>query len=963
MDAFTKRAPDLFDGEITMTKSILLASAAALLLSAPAFAQNNSTPTGGDPTASSAAQGAVSPSAATPVDEQGGEIIITATRRAQALGDVPIAVSAVSAESLQNSGATDIRQLNQLAPSLLVSSTGNEANGSARIRGIGTVGDNPGLESSVAVFIDGVYRSRSGIGLTELGEVERIEVLRGPQGTLFGRNASAGLINIVSKKPSYETEGAAAASYGNYDYMRGEASLTGAFGDSKTAAYRIDGVWVQRDGFYKNVTQSGNEGRVNDRDRYFVRGQVLLEPTDALSVRLIGDYTHRNESCCGAVYVSTRETSDPTPGVPGDFAVNPSNRIINILASQGGVFPSAGDPYNRQIAVSPNRTFKNTTEDYGASGQVDYKSDFGTLTSITAYRQYKAGGAADLDYGNVDLYYRPDDGNSFRRFRTFTQELRLQGSAFDDKLDWLVGGYYSKEKLLVADNVKFGTQYGAFAACRVVAGSGAASTPAALRNPAAPGCLSTALIAPGVTGRAAFGANFGAAAPIFLAALDRLSGVNGVGGVNNVGDVRSDYNQDSENYAFFTHNIFNITDRLSLTAGVRYTHEKKKFDATFNNNNTVCPAQQAALGGFLNPASPTFNAALASAAGSIITLTCTGNSSSTLNNLTFADDFGDGEWTGTGVLSFKATDDLLTYASYSKGYKAGGYNLDRSDLGPATAARTSANAANLRFAAEKVDAYEIGFKYSTRQFNLNVAAFRQDFKDFQLNTFNGTVFIVQNVQSCKTDLGGADRDNSATTGACAADNSKAGVRSQGVEIEASLFPTRDLAINAGITYADTHYRNNLIGSSAGEPLDNFLFLLPGSNLSNAPRYVTTASVAFTPDIGGNGLSALFYADTRLTSDYNTGSDLFSEKEQDGFVLVNARVGLRGPDQRWAIEFWGQNIFNQNYQQVAFNSPFQGAGSVAQVQRFGAPAFAAGTQVFSAFLAEPRTYGVTVRTKF
>lgn len=142
----------------------------ALALSAPALAQD-----------------AASDAAA--AEEEEGEIVVVAQGRSQLLSDVPVAVSAVSAETLQNSGANDIRQLNQVAPSLLVSSTGSEANGSARIRGIGTVGDNPGLESSVAVFIDGVYRSRSGIGLNELGEIERVEVLRGPQGTLGGRNA------------------------------------------------------------------------------------------------------------------------------------------------------------------------------------------------------------------------------------------------------------------------------------------------------------------------------------------------------------------------------------------------------------------------------------------------------------------------------------------------------------------------------------------------------------------------------------------------------------------------------------------------------------------------------------------------------------------------------------------------------------------------------------------------------
>jgi len=151
-------------------------------------------------------------------DSSGDVIVVTAQGRAQLLSDVPVAISAVGAEAMQNSGANDIRQLNQVAPSLLVSSTGSEANGSARIRGIGTVGDNPGLESSVPVFIDGVYRSRSGIGLNELGELDRVEVQRGPQGTLGGRNSSAGLISIYSKKPEFTFGGTGEITYGNYDY-------------------------------------------------------------------------------------------------------------------------------------------------------------------------------------------------------------------------------------------------------------------------------------------------------------------------------------------------------------------------------------------------------------------------------------------------------------------------------------------------------------------------------------------------------------------------------------------------------------------------------------------------------------------------------------------------------------------------------------------------------------------------
>jgi iron complex outermembrane receptor protein len=927
--------------EGNMSKSFWLLTAGITALATPAYGQNPPA------AASGTEQGAVQ-------DNQPGEadIIVTAQGRRQVLQDVPLAVSAVAGEALQNSGASDIRQLNQLAPSLLVSSTGSEANGSARIRGIGTVGDNPGLESSVAVFIDGVYRSRSGIGLNELGEVDRVEVLRGPQGTLFGRNASAGLIHVITRRPEFEFGGYAELTYGNYDFARAAGAITGPI--TEQLAFRIDGVYSRRDGFYRVVNAGGGtESRVNDRDRLFTRAQLLFEPNDALSFRLIGDYTRRDESCCAAVYIEQRETFDPTPGGPGDFAYAANeNRIVTILRRQGGIFPSSGDPYNRQVAVTPGRTYQNLTTDWGISGQLDYDFGGAQLTSITAYRGYKSGGAGDLDYGNVDILYRADDGNSFRRFRTFSQELRLQGSAFSGRLDWLIGGYFAQESLRVSDNIRFGTQYGPFAACRALAGSAAA--PSALLpflDPTQSACLSPtgrALVSGLVPGNPAA---FGAATPVFLAALDRLSQVR------DLGDLNSTYDQDSSNWAVFTHNIVHITDQISLTLGLRYTHESKDFQARFNNNNTLCPAQQAALGPFLT------NPALAATAGGIITLTCTGNSSSALNALNIADDFSEGELTGTGVLSYQPNRNLLVYGSYSRGYKAGGYNLDRSDLGSALFPRTNADAANLRFAPEVVDAFEAGVKITRRNFTFNVAVFLSQFRDFQLNTFNGTVFIVQNINSCGTDLAGADRDPSGTTGRCAPGDTRAGVTTRGVELEAVLNPFPDLTITAGYTYARTRYRNNLVGSSAGEPLDPFLFLLPGQALSNAPQHVATASLTYTPALGSSGLTGLVYVDTRLTSDYNTGSDLFPEKEQDSFAVFNARVGVRGADQRWSVELWAQNLFDTNYQQVAFNAPFQGANSRAQVQAFGSPSFASGNQIFTSFLAEPRTFGITGRFRF
>ncbi|KQM65510.1 TonB-dependent receptor [Sphingomonas sp. Leaf17] len=929
-----------------LRSSVYLLSAATIALAAPAFAQDAPTTQAQAQTTDSGVAAASTDQGQPPMVEQSnaGDIIITATRRSERLSNVPIAVSAVGQEALQNSGATDIRQMTQLTPSLLVSSTGSEANASARIRGIGTVGDNPGLESSVAVFIDGVYRSRTGSGLNDLGEVDRIEVLRGPQGTLAGRNATAGTINVLTKLPSFDFGGYGEASYGNYNAVRVAGGLTGPI-IKDTLAFRIDGVFNKRDGYYYDVI---NNTDYNDRNRYFVRGQLLLQASPDVTVRLIGDYTRRDEKCCGAVYVNTNEKIDPTPGAPGDFTINPAgNRIVQIMQSMGAVFPSRGDPYNRRIANSPGRAYSNVTTDYGGSGQIDANLGFAQLTSITAYREYKAGGAADIDYGNLDLAYRPDDGNSFRQFHTFSQEARLNGSLFSDKLDWLIGGYYSKEDLVVADNLKFGTQYGAFAACRIVATINPA---AVLRNPAAAGCLSPTGAA---TINGAFGATLG---PVVVRGLNRLSTLN------DLGDQRATYYQNSENYAFFTHNIFKVTDKLSLTGGLRYTHESKKFHSDFQNNNTVCPAQQASflqggLGGLVG------NAAIPATAqqivGGILTLTCTGNSTSALNSLDLNDEFSEGEFTGTGVISYKPRTDTLVYASFSRGYKAGGYNLDRSDLtANVFAAPTNASASRLRFDPETVNAYEVGLKFTSKDFTFNVAGFRQEFKNFQLNTFNGTNFIVQNISSCDTSLNGGDRDASAVTGACTG-SVKYGVQSQGFELEAGLYPVRNFAVSLGYTFTDTKFKNNLVGSETGEALDPALFLLSGNNMSNAPRHTVTASTSWTPELGSSGMTALFYVDGRMTSDYNTGSDLFPEKAQDGFFLMNARVGIRGPAQRWGLELWAQNILDTNYQQVAFNAPFQGAGSQAQTQAFGSTA----NQIFTSFLAEPRTYGLTLRTRF
>jgi outer membrane receptor protein involved in Fe transport len=896
-------------------KSIWLTSVAAVILPAiflPAAAHAQ--------TATAAAAEEVDPNI----------ITVTATRRIQALSDVPVAVTAVGMEQLRNSGGNDIRQLNQLAPSLLVSSATNESNGAARIRGVGTVGENPGLESSVAVFIDGVYRSRTGVGLTDLGELDRIEVLRGPQGTLFGRNASAGLLNITTAKPKFEFGGLGEVTYGNFDNIRVMGSLTGPILGDKVA-FRVDGLYNKRDGFLRDVT-SGRD--INNRDRFLIRGQLLIQPNDDLSIRLIGDYNQKNEECCGAAFLA------PTQNLSRDASgsvVSSPNSVRALITSLGGNYrlPTDRAKYIYETSITPGEGYEQRTRDWGLSGELNWDLGFGTLTSITAYREFKNRAAQDADFNNIDILRR-DDQN--RKFQTFTQEVRFQGNAFDDRLDYLVGGFYAHETLRVDDNLKYGNDYERYV-----------------------------------------NAQIGNTLPT-LAALVGYTAPPGQSLLNNTGIVQGGFfKQTSRNYAFFTHNVFAIVpDKLDLTLGARYTNENKKLESVAITNNNLCGALRAA------PAFTGPTAALNAARAGATSLSCViNNSAVSFPSGTAGTERPEDEFTGTVVLSYKPTDRLLTYASYSRGYKAGGFNLDTSaldapcnlttDLGnPATGLPSCATrrarpaftpgnarpeATDLQFEQETVDAFEIGAKLDLREFKLNVAAFYQKFNNFQLNTFNGVNFEVANIASCADDLGGRDTDlineNSTCTG-----KAKPGLIAKGVELEALFFPMPDLTISTGITYTNTNYAKNLTGTN-GASLSPVLFQLPGQRISNSSDYVVTGSVAWTPKITED-LSSLFYFDFRYMSELNTGSDLDFEKRQPGFAVANARIGLYGKDQVWGIEFWGQNIFNTLYQQVAADAPLQGGGTFNAVARGLA---ATANQLFITFPAEPRTYGVTVRTRF
>ena len=228
------------------------------------------------------------------------EIIVTASKRPQTLQEVPIAVSVVTQETIERAQVNDIMDFQTLVPSLRINQLQTTGNTNFVIRGFGNGANNPGIEPSVGVFVDGVYRSRSAAAMADMPNVERVEVLRGPQSTLFGKNASAGVINVVTAAPDMDgMTGSASIVAGNLNQVIVKGDISGPLSD--TWGISLSGSVNQRDGYFENLS---NGSLLNERDRWGVRGQLLWLPTDALTFRLIADKEEINEKCCGVGNVS-----------------------------------------------------------------------------------------------------------------------------------------------------------------------------------------------------------------------------------------------------------------------------------------------------------------------------------------------------------------------------------------------------------------------------------------------------------------------------------------------------------------------------------------------------------------------------------------------------------------------------------------------------------------------------------
>jgi outer membrane receptor protein involved in Fe transport len=242
------------------------------------------------------------------------EIIVTATKREQTLEEVPISVSVTSSAEIERAQVRDLNDLQTLVPSLRISQNQASAATTFIIRGFGNGANNVGIEPAVAVFIDGVYRSRAAAQIGDLPNLKRVEVLRGPQSTLFGKNASAGVISVVTAEPRFEFGGSAELSYGNFNAIVAKADVTGPISD--TLAFSIAGNYNTRDGYARNLV---NGDKTNERNRWGVRGDILWEPSDSAKFRLIADYDKIDEICCFAGNVFAGPTAAAIRGAGGQI--------------------------------------------------------------------------------------------------------------------------------------------------------------------------------------------------------------------------------------------------------------------------------------------------------------------------------------------------------------------------------------------------------------------------------------------------------------------------------------------------------------------------------------------------------------------------------------------------------------------------------------------------------------------
>ena len=354
------------------------------------------------------------------------QIIVTASKRALTLQETPIAVAVVTKEAIEQTQVFDIADLQALVPTLKVGTATRTTNQTFNIRGFGS-SSALGTEPSVGVFVDGVFRSRSTGALADLPRLERVEVLSGPQSTLFGKNASAGVISIITEAPSFEKNGDVQLSVGNYNHTGAKAYFSG--GVSDTLAMSVSAGINKRDGYTEAVLDGIDD--VDNRNRWNIRGQALWQPNPETSVRIIADYSKIDEICCAAT----------------NLINGPTSAAISAL---GGVLYDTTDPFHRTHVFKDIPRSK--IEDQGLSIHIERDFDQFTLTSISAVRKNEFASGGNVGGTTIALASGISKGTEID---SISQEFRLTSTS-EGPLSWIAGGFYFDEKISSENGLVYG---------------------------------------------------------------------------------------------------------------------------------------------------------------------------------------------------------------------------------------------------------------------------------------------------------------------------------------------------------------------------------------------------------------------------------------------------------------------------------------------------------------------------
>jgi iron complex outermembrane recepter protein len=718
--------------------------------------------------AQAAAPAAPAPAAASSAptsDDRVERVIVTAQKRKERLVDVPSSVSVVTGKDIKDKTTYNLTEIGEKLPNV---NAGGSYSAGFTIRGISSSTAGSGFAPNMGVNVDEVFLGRDRSFDTGVADVERIEVLRGPQGTLYGKNTIAGTINVTTRRPTNAFEALGDIKIGNGGLFEARGTVSGPLIEDMLQV-RVTGFTRDRDGFVHNTVLGKDTNEINNFGGRFM---AVFRPSDNFIIELRGDSFEQDED--GGVQEVVRTVNGSVLPFPPFNTVPPQNARDRIVNQDVDSF------LYRKV--------------YGVSLKAEYDWNGYVLTSITANRRQSSDQVTDNDGGPLNGF---DTGRA-EGIKRFSQELRLT-SPDEGKFTWIVGAYFDDEE----DKNLYHIQTG-------------------------PGFPSAFL-----------GAPFPAVLP--AAYREAAEAFNII---------------DSSSWSVFATGKLDVTEQISLQAGLRYTDEEK--DLLYKQGPTrVHPGGPAAGGGIINVFAFPFSAIYPNG---------------------FTNTYANDAYSGDVSVSYKFTPDRVAYFRYARGYKAGGFQSDIISpplpfpVGPGITP-------DVVFEPETLDAYELGLKASwfDNTVTTNVALFQYDFSNKQEQVNTGVSFLVNNASSAKSD---------------------------GAELEIYWYPMAGLSLFGNVGYLDATYEKFPCGTRVAGVCRDF----DGNRLAGASEWSSSFGGSYvTPFSLISGTDFYVAADADYRGNQYTDPNNTEALKIKAYTIFNARIGLEDEEGRWGVYAWGRNL--------------------------------------------------------